>query len=73
MAGAPAIVCELALISASKRASSDSRSAIAESGFVIGLLDTQDHPLGATEHDEPMNVNQEPLVDVPVCRSGVVL
>jgi len=54
MAGAPATVCELALISASKRASSDSRSAIAESGLLIGLLDRQENPVIATEHAEKL-------------------
>lgn len=66
MAGAPATVCELALISASKRASSDSRSAIAETGLVIGWLDRQEHPVAATEQAEPMSIEQGPLVDVPV-------
>ncbi len=66
MAGAPATVCELALISASKSASSDSRSAIAESELVLGRLDRQEHPVAATEHSEPMNVEQAPLVHVPV-------
>ena len=65
MAGAPATVCELALISASKRASSDSRSAIAESELVLGRLDRQEHPVAATEHAKPMKVEQAPLVDVP--------
>ncbi len=67
MAGAPATVCELALISASKRASSDSRSAIAESGLVIGWLDRQEHPVAATEHAESTNVEQAPLVDDAGC------
>ena len=66
MAGAPATVCELALISASKRASSDSRSAIAESGFAVGRLDRQEHTVAATEQAEPMNVKQASLVHMPV-------